>query len=345
MRNGFGILFTAVFTLTAVAATKPAYSAEVLKVGLVADSAGLNDRSFNQISYEGLRRAEKELGIKATAVVAKNNNEFFPSMDRLARGGYGLIIGVGFYMADPIKLAAEQYPETKFLLIDVPVDGGQNLASAVFASNEIAFLAGALAAMVDQDKSVDLPSDNPIRHNGVLSIVAGAQIPPVDFYMAGFFQGARRVNPEINVLYGYAGTFGDPAMGKQLALAQHSKGSDIVYQLAGGTGLGVIQAAKESKFLAVGVDSDQAYLAPDNVLTSTSKRCDVAVYNAVKDLLDGKFKPGVSVYSLKNGGVEISPPLRGVPQSILDRIEALKQEIIEGKITVSAEIPEWAKKQ
>ncbi len=316
-------------------------SAVPLKVGLVADYAGLNDRSFNQITYEGLVQAEKELSIKGTAVVAKNNTDYLPNMVRFARGGYDLVIGVGFFMTDAIKEAAQQYPETKFLLIDMPIDGIPNLSTAIFASQEIAFLAGALSALVDQDKSIDLP----IRHNGVLSIVAGAQIPPVDIYMAGYFQGAKHINPEIKVLYGYTGTFGDPAAGKQFALSQHSKGSDIVYQLAGGTGLGVIQASKESNFLSIGADSDQAYLAPQNVLTSTSKLCNVAVYSTIERMLKNDFPSGVVLYDLKSGGVDISPVHKAVPGYIVDRVEQIKSEIISGKIQVGIEIPAWAKQQ
>ena len=312
-----------------------------LKVGLVADYAGLNDRSFNQITYEGLVQAEQELGIKGTAVVAKSGSDYLPNMVRFARGGYDLVIGVGFLMTDAIKEAAQQYPDTKFLLIDMPIGGVPNLSTAIFASQEISFLAGALAAMVDQDKNVTLP----IRHNGVISVVAGMQIPPVDIYMAGYFQGARHINPNIKVLYGYTGTFGDPAVGKQFALTQHSKGSDIVYQLAGGTGLGVIQASKENNFLSIGADSDQAYLAPNNVLTSTSKLCNVAVFQTIKRMQAGEFQSGVVVYDLKSGGVDVSPAIKGVPASITNHLEQIKQDIIAGRIKVSMEIPEWAKAQ
>lgn len=332
------VLFATLLALLLIPGTA---TSAPLKVGLVADYAGLNDRSFNQITYEGLVRAEKELGIKGTAVVAKNNTDYLPNMVRFARAGYDLVIGVGFFMTDAIKEAAQQYPDTKFLLIDMPVGGIPNLSTAIFASQEIAFLAGALSALVDLDQGIDLP----IRHNGILSIVAGAQIPPVDIYMAGFFQGAKHINPDIKVLYGYTGTFGDPAAGKQFALSQHSKGSDIVYQLAGGTGLGVIQASKESNFLSIGADSDQAYLAPQNVLTSTSKLCNVAVFSTIEQMLKGDFPSGVVLYDLKSGGVDISPVHKAVPGYVVERVEQLKSDIIAGTIQVGTEIPAWAKQQ
>lgn len=322
--------------------SQPAASAQAaLKVGMVADVGGLNDHSFNQLTYQGLLEAEKQLGVKGTAVVATNQSDYIPDMTRYANGGYDLVIGVGFLMQDAIEKVSAEFPKVKFLLIDTPVTDRPNVTSAIFASQQIGFLAGALAALVEQDKSVNLPG---LTHNGIIGVVAGMQIPPVDIYMAGYFQGAHYIDPNITVLHGYTGNFDDPASGKALALAQHSKGADIVYQLAGGTGLGVIQAAKDDGFYAIGADSNQAYLAPENVLTSTSKLVNVAVFDTVKNLQEGKFTPGVVTYDLQNHGVDISPILKGVPASIVEKVEALKQDIIDGKITVSPNIPAWVGK-
>jgi basic membrane protein A len=315
-------------------------AAPVMKVGMVADVGGLNDHSFNQLTYQGLVDAEKKLGVKGTAVVAKGQSDYVPDMTRFAKAGYNLVIGVGFLMKDAITQVSKEYPNVKFLLIDEPVSGIPNLTTAVFASQQIGFLAGALAAYVEQDKSI-----SGLRHNNTIGVVGGMQIPPVDIYMAGYFQGAHYVDPNITVLHGYTGNFNDPASGKSLALAQHSKGADIVYQLAGGTGLGVIQAAKDGGFYAIGADSNQAYLAPAHVLTSTSKLVNVAVFDTVKNLQNGKFQPGVVTYDLKNHGVDISPVLKGIPKSIVDKVDALKQKIIDGQITVSPKIPDWVSKQ
>lgn len=317
-------------------------SKPTLKVGMVADVGGLNDHSFNQLTYQGLLTAEKKLGVKGTAVVAKSQSDYVPDMTRFAQGGYDLVIGVGFLMQDAIVKVSKEYPNVKFLLIDQPVKGRPNVTSAVFASQQIGFLAGALVAYIEKDKSVNLPG---LRHNNIVGVVGGMQIPPVDVYMAGYFEGVHYVDPSVKVLYGYTGNFNDPASGKSLALAQHSKGADIVYQLAGGTGLGVIQAAKDEGFYAIGADSNQAYLAPKHVLTSTSKLVNVAVFDTVKALQEGNFKPGAVTYDLQNHGVDISPILKGVPKNIVDKVEALKQKIIDGQITVSPKIPAWVSKQ
>jgi basic membrane protein A len=320
------------------AAAKPAATKPALKVGMVADVGGLNDHSFNQLTYRGLLDAEKQLGVKGTAVVARGQSDYVPDMTRFAQGGYDLVIGVGFLMQDAIVKVSKEYPQVKFLLIDQPVGGRPNVTSAVFASQQIGFLAGALAALIEQDKSLDLPG---LRHNNTVGVVGGMQIPPVDVYMAGYFQGVHYIDPTITVLHGYTGNFNDPASGKSLALAQHSKGADIVYQLAGGTGLGVIQAAKDGGFYAIGADSNQAYLAPKHVLTSTSKLVNVAVFDTIKKLQSGQFEPGVVTYNLQNRGVDISPILKSVPESIVAKVEALKQKIIDGGITVSPKIPAW----
>jgi len=319
-------------------ASSASAAAPALKVGMVADVGGLNDHSFNQLTYQGLVDAEKQLGVKGTAVVATGQSDYVPDMTRFAKDGYDLVIGVGFLMKDAVDQVAKEYPNVKFLLIDEPITGIANVTSAVFASQQIGFLAGALAALVEQDTSLNLPG---LRHNNTIGVVGGMQIPPVDVYMAGYFQGARYIDPKITVLHGYTGNFNDPASGKSLALAQHSKGADIVYQLAGGTGLGVIQAAKDSGFYAIGADSNQAYLSPEHVLTSTSKLVNVAVFDTVKNLQEGKFDAGVVTYDLQNNGVDISPVLASVPQTIVDKVNALKQQIIDGKITVSPKIPDW----
>jgi basic membrane protein A len=170
-------------------------------------------------------------------------------------------------------------------------------------------------------------------------VVGGVPIPPVNTYIAGYYQGARAIDPHIKILRGYAGNFTDPASGKALALAQHSQGADIVFAVAGATGLGVIQAAKENNFYAIGVDSDQAYLAPHHVLTSALKRVDNAVFLTIKALKDGTLKSGIELFDLANHGVGIGKILPGIPAFMKAKIEALAQEIAEGKIKVSPNIP------
>ena len=215
-----------------------------LKVGLVMYDFGGHDRSYNQLAYQGLVQAEKELGIKGTAVSAAKEEDYSKIIGRYVQGGYELVIGNGVLMKQAFIEASQRFPGTKFVLTDVELEGLPNLGSVVFASHEVSFLAGSLAAMLDRDQNTRFP----IRHNGRLSIVAGQEIPSVEPSMAGFFQGARYINPYIKVRYGFAGSLKNADAGKQLALNQNINGSDIIYTLAGYAGSGVIAASNEANF-------------------------------------------------------------------------------------------------
>ncbi len=188
-----------------------------------------------------------------------------------------------------------------------------------------------------ETSELDLPG---LRHNNVIGVVGGQAIPPVNRYIAGYIQGAKAQDAKIQVLIGFTGNFDDPASGKALAQSQHSKGADIVFADAGQTGLGVIQAAKSGGYYAIGVDTDQAYLAPDHVLTSATKKVDVAVFQTIKQLKNGKFKSGVQQFDLSNNGVDIGKVLAAIPSSMTDKINQLKAEVKSGKIQVSTEIPD-----
>jgi basic membrane protein A len=311
------------------------------KVGLVTDIGGLNDRSFNQLSYEGLLRAKKELGVQIGVVQSTAQTDYVQNLTHFAQGGYNLVIAVGFLMKDATAQVSKQFPQTQFLLIDDVINGQPNVSSAVFSTEQCGYLVGALAAMVEDEKALVLPG---LRHTRMLGVVGGIRIPPVDSYIAGYYQGAWAVDPKITVLRGYTGNFNDPASGKALALAQHSRGAEIIFQVAGGTGEGVIAAAKEQGFLAIGVDSDQAYLAPENVLTSAIKRVDTSVFLTAKRLRDGNLTGGIETFDLRNGGVGIGSIHKGVPVSLAAKVDAMKQGIVSGKVKVSATIPPAAGK-
>ena len=319
--------------------TSPA--AMPLRVGLVTDIGGLNDRSFNQLSYEGLLRAAKELGVHADVVQSTAQTDYVQNRTRFAQGGYDLVISVGFLMKDATAQVSQQFPRTHFLLIDDVIKDQPNVSSAVFSTEQCGYLVGALAAMVQDDQTLALPG---IHHTGTVGVIGGIRIPPVDSYIAGYYQGAWAIDPKIAVLRGYTGNFNDPASGKALALAQHSRGAEIIFQVAGGTGQGVIAAAAEQGFLAIGVDSDQAFLAPQSVLTSAIKRVDTSVFLTAKRLQDGTLKGGVETFDLRNGGVGIGSILKGVPAAMLAKIDGLKREIAGGRIKVSAAIPPAAGK-
>jgi basic membrane protein A and related proteins len=314
-----------------------ASAAFALKVGLVTDTGGLNDRSFNQLAYQGLQQAKSELGTEIAVVQSKAQGDYVPNLTRFAQQKYDMVVAVGFLMHDAVEQVSKEYPDTKFLLIDSEVTDRANVTSAMFSEQQAGYLVGALAGMVEADSSVNLPG---LRHNDTIGVVGGMSIPPVNRYIAGYYQGARAQDPAIKILLGYTGNFDDPASGKSLAQAQHSKGADIIFQVAGGTGIGVIQAAKDGKYYGIGVDVDQAYLAPDNVLTSAEKRVDVAVFDTIKNLNAGTFTSGVHTFDLQNNGVGIGKMLDSLPAAMKAKVEQIQADIKSGKIQVSDQIPQ-----
>ncbi len=326
------------FTMILVAALLAAGMALAapLKIGLVTDTGGLNDHSFNHLAYVGLLKAKSELGVQIGVVQSRAQTDYVPNLTRFAQQGYNLVVAVGFLMKDATEQVSKEFPNTHFLLIDDVVNDRSNVTSAIFRTQECGYLVGALAGMVEKDASLNLPG---LRHNNIIGVIGGISIPPVNTYIAGYAQGAQATDPGVKVLLGYTGNFNDPASGKALAQAQHSRGADIIFQVAGGTGEGVIQAAKEGGYYAIGVDADQAYLAPDHVLTSATKGVDTAVFLTVKRLKNATLKSGVEYFDLANNGVGIGSVLASIPSAMKQKIEQLKQDIISGKIKVSPSIP------
>lgn len=302
------------------------------KVGLVTDVGGINDRSFNQMAYEGLQRAAKELGVTVNVIQSKKMEDYVPNLTNFAQQGYNLVIAVGFMMHDAVEEVSQKFPDTKFLIIDSEVTDRPNVSSAMFKEEQVGYLVGAMAGLMEKEKV------GKVKGTNTIGVVGGMQIPPVDRFIAGYQQGAKAVNPDIKILINYTNNFDDPATGKQMALTQISQGAEIIFQVAGGTGDGVIKAAQEKNVYAIGVDADQSYLAPDHVLTSAVKRVDVATYNVIKDTLNGNFKSGIVYFDLKNDGVGIGKVNKDVPQSIIDKVNQLAQDIKDGKITVSDKV-------
>lgn len=289
----------------------------------------LGDRSFNDSANDGLKMAQKDLASKLELKVqeAPEIASFEENVVKYAKDGYNLIIVVGFTYADMVKKVAPTYPNTKFVIIDSVVDA-PNVRSVVYKEHEGSFLAGALAAMVSK--------------TGNVGFLGGMDVPIIHRFQGGYEQGAKHINPNIKVQVRYAGSWGDPAKGKELTLAMIKDGADVVFAAAGGSGAGTIEAAKQEKKLALGVDSNQDHLAPENMLGSMMKRVDLGVYNSLKDLADSKFTAGTVVLGLKEDGVIVSG-MKGVASEIsiknggkanIDKLETLKKEIIDGKIKV-----------
>jgi basic membrane protein A len=303
-----------------------------IKVGLVTDIGGLNDRSFNQLANEGLERAKTELGVEGQAVTSESNADYVPNLSRLAQQQYDLVIGVGFLMADAINTVATKFPDTNFAIIDFSQAGLKNKPANVrgllFKENEAGYLVGYLAALVTKEKGGDM----------VISSVGGQKIPPVDAYIAGYQAAAKEVG-DFETLNAYSQDFVDQAKCKEIALNQIAEGSQVVFQVAGQCGLGALDAAKEKGVLGIGVDADQGYLG-EHILTSAQKKVDVAVFETAKSVQDGAFAGGEDqIFDLKSDGVALGK-LNADGEPFADQIEEIKQQIIDGEITdIPAEVP------
>jgi basic membrane protein A and related proteins len=268
-----------------------------IKVGLVTDIGGLNDRGFNALANAGLQQAIKELGVDGRVLISKTNADYVPNLSTLAQQKYDLIISNGFLMADATNTVATKFPQANFAIIDVNnagmKDKPKNAQGLVFKEQEAGYLAGYAAGLYTKDEG------------GSVSTVGGQKIPPVDHYIAGFRAGAEAANPGVETANGYSQDFVDQAKCKEIALDQIAKGSKVVFQVAGQCGLGAIDAAGEKSVQAIGVDADQGYLGAQ-VMTSALKKVDTAVFDAIKAVQDGSFKGGTdTVATVKSGGVGI----------------------------------------
>ena len=298
--------------------------ATAFKVGLSTDTGGLNDRSFNHLAYVGLQKAAKDLGVQTRVVTANSSSDYIPNLSALARQGYNLVIGVGFTEIDALKAVAKQFPKTHFAIVDVSNadEGGlKNVQGLLFKEQEAGYLAGYAAGLAAKD-----------RGGHTVSSVGGQKQPPVDRYIAGYQAGAKAALPGVKTLNGYSQDFEKQALCKEVALNQIAAGSVVVFQVAGGCGLGALDAAKEKGVWGVGVDADQGYLGT-YVLTSALKRVDTAVYDAIKNAKDGNFKGGTdAVYGLSVDGVGIGKFSPKAPRGIEAKVEQIKKELAAGTI-------------
>jgi basic membrane protein A and related proteins len=302
-------------------------SGQALKVGLVTDLGQLNDRGFNQLAYEGLKRAQRELGIKGRVVQSASASDYIPNMRRLARDGYDLIIGVGFAQGDAIDTVASRFPQGKFVIIDVDQSSlkhkPKNVVGLIFKEQEVGYLAGYLAGLAEKRRS----------GADVIGSVGGFKEPPVDRFIAGYQAGAKKADPGIKVINGYSSDWDDQAKCKELALNQIGRGAGVVFQVAGGCGLGALDAAREQKVWGIGVDADQSFLGP-HVLTSAQKKVDAAVFATIKSVQDGTWKGGRNaVFGLKENGVGLGTVSKKTPPADLDAVEQVSKQIADGEIS------------
>ncbi len=294
------------------------------KVGLVTDIGGLNDHGFNHLSYEGLQQAESQLGIKGTVLQSSSGADYVPNLTKLAAAGNKLVIAVGFLMATPLEQVAKKYPQTHFAIIDSPggtaPDTAKNIEGIDFAEQEAGYPAGYLTGLYLK------------QHNyTAASSVGGQSIPPVDLYIAGYQAGVKAADPAAKLVNAYSQNFTDESSCKELALNQIQAGSKVVFQVAGGCGLGVISAGVSTHTQVIGVDADQAYLSSAYVLTSAEKKVNTGVFTAIKDLMHGTFSSNLQE-NIQNGGVGIGKiDAAGAPFE--SKVNAIIAEMKSGKIS------------
>jgi basic membrane protein A len=300
-------------------------SGKTFKVGLVTDISGLNDRGFNHLSYVGLKRAQAQFGVQGEVFQTKAAQEYVPNLSTFARRGYDLTVGVGFTEAIAIDTVANTFPNSKFTIVDVDQTEEPhkppNLLGLLFKEQETGYLVGYLAGLEEKRR----PGKD------VIGSVGGEKQPPVDRFIAGYRAGARAADPGITLLNGYSQDFADLAKCKQIALNQIEQGAGVVFQVAGGCGLGALDAAKEKHVWGIGVDADQSFLGP-HILTSAVKRVDTAVFDAIKLVKDGKFRGGNITFGLKDNGVAIGKISPKVPKAEVAKVMQVRADIISGKI-------------
>jgi basic membrane protein A and related proteins len=302
-----------------------------IKVGLVFDVGGKNDKSFNEAAYRGLERARVELGVDVQYIEPSEGADRESAMRTLAARGHDLVIGVGFIFSPDIERLAKQFPNTKFACIDYAQSEGvgvlPNLAGLTFREHDGSFVVGTIAASLTRSKTV--------------GFVGGMQIPLIKKFEAGYVAGVKHVCPDCRVLVAYAGSepkaFADPSLGQDLASAQYGKGADIIYHAAGKTGDGVFAAARQRKARAIGVDSDQHDAAPCCIVTSMVKRVDLAVIDLIKELAAGEWKGGIREYGLQGDGVAFVAEEKNrhlLPMEVVQKARKFREQIISGEIVV-----------
>ncbi|MBA3329762.1 MAG: BMP family ABC transporter substrate-binding protein [Actinobacteria bacterium] len=317
---------TTTTTATTSAVEKP------LRVGLVTDIGQLNDRGFNFLAYEGVKQAERRLGVDGRVLESRSAADYIPNLTSLARQDYDLVIGVGFAQGEAIDAAAARFPRARFAIIDV--DQGslahkpKNVVGLLFREQEAGYLAGYLAALAEKRR----PGPD------VVSSVGGMKEPPVDRFIAGYQAGARKALPGVKLLNDYSQDWDDQARCKEVALDHIARGAGVVFQVAGGCGLGALDAASERKVWGVGVDADQSFLGP-HVLTSAQKKVDRAVFLTIQSIAKGTWKGGRnSVFGLRQDGVGLGKISARVPATDRKALAALRDDIARGSVEIPTRV-------
>ena len=301
------------------------------KIGMVTDVGGVNDGSFNQSAWEGLQRAGEAFGCEVKYIESKGDADYVPNIESFLDEDYDLIVCVGYMMADAVRDAAELYPDQKFAIIDDASNADlDNVTCMMFEQEQASYLVGLAAGYTTK--------------SNIVGFVTGAANETMNSFGYGYCAGVLDANPDATILQYNANNFGDASGGKTAVNTMVTKGADVVFHAAGGTGIGVIDGCKENKIWAIGVDSDQSPLAPETILTSALKRVDNACYDATKKTILGTLEGGVETYDLAAGGVDIAPTTDNLSKDVLEKIEDAKKDIIAGDLVVPKNQEEFEEK-
>tara|TARA_B100001123_G_C15245419_1_gene1000682 strand:- start:24 stop:1001 length:978 start_codon:yes stop_codon:yes gene_type:complete len=297
------------------------------KIGVIYDSGGKFDKSFNELAFRTAERVQNELGWDMLEFEAANNTQIEQGMRKVADRGATLIVAMGFAQADAVAAIAPQYPDINFVAVDVcwVDDPAGNIYQACYLEHEGSFLVGMIAAMASK--------------TGTIGFVGGMDIPLIRKFQGGYEQGALHVNPNIKILANMTGTtpeaWNDPDRGAELTRGQIDGGADVVYQAAGGTGIGVLQAAADAGIYGIGVDTNQNWMHPGSMLTSMLKRLDLTIFVQAEKTAAGTFESGVHFLGLADGMVGYATEDGQVTAEMQSAVEAAAAEIVSGAITVA----------
>ncbi|MDO4521788.1 MAG: BMP family ABC transporter substrate-binding protein [Eubacteriales bacterium] len=315
------IVTAATVAALSLAALGSTVSAEDVKVGIVTDVGGVNDGSFNQSAWEGLQRAQDELGITASYLESATDADYIPNIETFVDEDYDMIICIGYQLADALRQEAEANPDVNFAIVDDSTNADlDNVTCLMFEQAQASYLVGYVAGLATESNTI--------------GFVLGMSTDTMNEFGYGYCAGALDANPDVKILQANANSFADTAAGKTAANNMIADGADVIFHAAGGTGLGVIDACKEAGIWAIGVDSDQSPIAPETILTSAMKRVDNSVYDTAKAVVDGNLEAGVKSFSLEDAGVDLAPTTDNLTDEILTKVNEVKDQIIAGEVVV-----------
>src|SRR5256885_5277471 len=313
-------------------------STKQYKIGLVTDIGGLNDKSFNHLAYVGLEKAKSDFGVVDSVTESKSGNDYVPNLTNFASKNYDLVIGVGFLMQEAVGTVSGTFPNIHFAIIDGAGTDSKgadlkhpNVQSLFFKEQDAGAMVGVIAGWLEKNGQAK-------KNKHVIGAVGGISIPPVNHYLAGYKRAAKMEDPSIDVQVGYSNNFTHPATCKGVAQSQINAGADVIFQVAGGCGLGALQAAGQASLYSVCVDADQKDADP-SVIASALKKVDVATYTAIHNVVQGQFQGGALTFSIANEGAGYAVDNFDLPADLKAELDKVQGQIKSGALTPPADIP------